>query len=67
MLVSHSHQEQTSLWTVYGDLSDYLIKSLAKQLFSNVTYPFSPGLPVFQGRIQRFFELNDIVSFRFLM
>ena len=48
MLISYSHEKKASFRTVYGDLSDYLIKSLTKHFFSDGADAFSFGLSVFK-------------------
>lgn len=67
MLITHPHQQDTSLWTVYRHLPNNFIERLTEQLLSNGTYPFSQCLAVLQGFLQRVLEPCHILSLCFLM
>ena len=67
MLVTNSHQKQSSFGAVDGDLADDFIERLAEKFFSDGADAFVPGLAMFQGLIEGFFEPDDVFPFCFLV
>jgi hypothetical protein len=67
MLISYSHQKKASFWGIYCNLPNNLIKTLAKQFFSNGAYPLISCLSMLKCFIKLLFESNYIWSFRFMM
>ena len=61
-LITDTHEEETTLSTVDGDLTDKLIKALRVKLFSDWTDTGLASLSVLNLSVKLFIEVDDIDS-----